>query len=327
MFDDLKAADVHAAAARIAGVCVRTPLRRSAALSRAAGGDVWLKLECEQVTGSFKLRGAYNAIASLPAAVRARGVAASSAGNHGLGVAYAAKALGVPATVFVPRTAPMVKRNGIAALGAAVDAESADYDVAMVRAKAFAAERGLTYINPCLGDTLIAGQGTVALEIMQALPGAAMVVTPVGGAGLLAGTGSLLRREYPEVRIAGAQSVNTAAMSRSLAAGEVTHIESVATLADGLAGDIDDFALDIGRHALDELAVVSEREIAEAIAFLSREEGLVVEGAGAAGVAAVLVGRVVMRFPCVVVVSGRNIDPETHAEVLNKAEGARLATS
>ena len=125
----------------------------------------------------------------------------------------------IPAVVFVPRAAPQIKRRGIEELGAIVDAESADYDAAMVRAKAFASERGLTYIYPCLGDTLIAGQGTVALEILEELPRVAMVVTPVGGAGLLAGTGSLLRRKAPKVRIAGAQSVNTGAMSRSLAAG------------------------------------------------------------------------------------------------------------
>ena len=320
MFDDLKAADIHSAAKRIAKVCVRTPLRRSAALSALLGGDAYLKLECEQVTGSFKLRGAYNAIASLAPDVRARGVVASSAGNHGLGVAYAAKELGVKALVYVPKGAPAVKREGIAKLGATVDAESADYDVAMARAKKYAAEHGQTYINPCLGDTLIAGQGTVALEILEELPKVAMVVTPVGGAGLLAGTGSLLRREAPQVRIAGAQSVNTAAMSRSLATGEVTHIESVPTLADGLAGDIDDFALDIGRHALDELAVVSEAEIEEAIRWLWREEKLKVEGAGAVGIAALLQRRIAPRFPLAVIVSGKNIDADRHSGIV---EGRR----
>ena len=252
MFNDLRVIDIFAAARRIEGVCVRTPLRRSEALSALAGHDVHLKLECEQVTGSFKLRGAFNAIAALPVDVRARGVVASSAGNHGLGVAWSAHHLHVPAVVFVPAAAPQVKRRGIEKLGATVDAESPDYDEAMVRAKKFAADHDVTFINPCLGDTLIAGQGTVALEIVQDLPGVAMVVTPVGGAGLLAGTGSFLRRVAPHVRIAGAQSVNTAAMSLSLTAGKVTHIDSLPTLADGLAGDIDEFAFDIGKKALDE---------------------------------------------------------------------------
>ena len=316
MFADLNPADIHAAAKRIAGVCERTSLVRSDALSDIAGGDVYLKLECEQITGSFKLRGAYNAIACLPEDVRKLGVVASSAGNHGLGVAYAALKLGVQARVFVPKSAPEVKRKGITGFGAAIDVQSDDYDVAMTRAKRYAQERGLTYINPCLGDTLIAGQGTVALEILEDLPNVASVITPVGGAGLLAGIGSLLRREAPDVRIIGAQSENTAAMSKSLRAGEPTHIESLPTYADGLAGDIDDFALDIGRNALDELAVVTEVEIAHAISWLHREEGLTVEGAGAAGVAALLVDRIAHRSPCAVVVTGKNIDAARLAAVL-----------
>jgi len=318
MFSDLNPEDIHAAAQRIAKECVRTPLTRSDALSDAVGADVHLKLECEQITGSFKLRGAYNAIASLPPDVRARGVVASSAGNHGLGVAYAALKLGVQARVFVPESAPEVKRKGITGYGAAIDAQSADYDEAMARAKKYASERALTYINPCLGDTLIAGQGTVALEILEDMPNVSMVVTPVGGAGLLAGIGSLLRREAPDVRIAGAQSVNTAAMSKSLRAGEPTHIESVPTLADGLAGDIDDFALDIGRHALDELVVVTEEEIARAIAWLYREEGLTVEGAGAVGVAALLTKRIEPKSPCAVVISGKNIDAARLEQIVDR---------
>ena len=327
MFDDLHAIDIFAAAVRLEGICLRTPLHRSPGLSRLAGGDVWLKLECEQVTGSFKLRGAYNAIAVLPEDVRARGVVTSSAGNHGLGVAWAAKRLGAAATVFVPRSAPEVKRRGIEALGVTVDATSTDYDDAMVRARAFAAERGLTYIHPCLGDALIAGQGTVALEIIQELPDLAMIVIPVGGAGLLAGTGSLLRRIAPSVRIAGAQSVHTAAMSKSLAAGRVTHIEYHSTLADGLVGDIDDFALDVGRRALDEITTLEETDIARAIRFLIAEEGLTVEGAGAVGVAAVLKEQLALRFPCVVIVTGRNIDPKRHVEVQVSGDRSQLSAS
>ena len=316
MFDSLDPADIHAAAGRIAKECVRTPLTRSDALSALVDADVHLKLECEQITGSFKLRGAYNAIACLPDDVRKQGVVASSAGNHGLGVAYAALKLGVQARVFVPKDAPEVKKKGITGYGAAIDATSADYDEAMVRAKKYANERGLTYINPCLGDTLIAGQGTVALEILEDLPNVAMVITPVGGAGLLAGIGSLLRREAPDVRIAGAQSVNTAALSKSLRAGEPTHIDSVPTLADGLAGDIDEYALDIGRHALDELVVVTEAELAAAIAWLHREEGLTVEGAGAVGVAALLTKRIEPKSPCAVVISGKNIDAARLKQIL-----------
>src|SRR3712207_1949449 len=219
VFSDLRATDALAASERLRPIVRRTPLVRSAPLSKLAGGDVYLKLETEQLTGSFKVRGALNALATLPADVRQRGVVASSAGNRELGVAYAARELGVRATIFVPSTAPRVKRDGIAALGATLDTSQPHYDAAMAAAKAFAAERGLTFINPCLGDPLLAGQGTVALEILSDLPSVASIVVPVGGGGLLGGIASLARRVAPDVRILGAQSVNTAAMSRSVAAG------------------------------------------------------------------------------------------------------------
>jgi threonine dehydratase len=321
MFDDLRAVDVFAAARRVRGVVRRTPLRRSAALSDIAGGDVFLKLETAQPTGSFKLRGAFNALAAMDDETRSRGVIASSAGNHGLGVAFAARHFGVPATIFVPRSAPQVKKRGIAALGATVDDSEPDYDAAMAAAIRLSGERGAPFINPCLGDTLLAGQGTVGLEIVEDLPAVESIVVPVGGGGLLGGIASIVRRVAPDVRILGAQSVNTAAMARSLAARRIVEIASVPTLADGLAGQIDDEAFDIGSRALDAIATLSEDEIAGAIAWLGREEGEVVEGAGAVGVGAVLGGRFdVLRTPAVVVVSGGNIDPDVHARVLREAD-------
>jgi threonine dehydratase len=308
MFSDLKPTDVLAAADRIRPLIKRTPLIRSKELSAMAGGDVYLKLENEQTTGSFKLRGALNVLATLPTETRARGVVASSAGNHGLGVAYAAKHFGVGATIFVPSDAPKVKRDGIVALGATIDTSQPDYDAAMVAAKAFAAERGATFINPCLGEMLLAGQGTVALEILGDIPDLATLVVNVGGGGLLGGCASLVRAVGPSVRIVGAQSENTAAMSRSLAAGHLVEIESVPTLADGLAGQIDDEAFDIGRHGLDEMVVLSEAELGRAIAWLWEEEHQRVEGAGACGVGAVLSKRVRLRTPTAIVLSGGNID-------------------
>ena len=170
MFSDLKATSVLAAAVRIADTVKRTPLVRSDGLSAVAGVPVHLKLETRQTTGSFKLRGATNALASLPAEARAKGVVASSAGNHGLGVAYAARALGMPAMIFVPSTAPEVKKRGIREMGAQLDDSQPDYDAAMARAIEWGAQHGRTFINPCDGDTLLAGQGTVALEILQELP-------------------------------------------------------------------------------------------------------------------------------------------------------------
>lgn len=320
MFADLRPADVIAAADRIRPLIKRTPLLLSQPLSELAGGDVYLKLENTQTTGSFKLRGALNVLATLTPEQKKAGVVASSAGNHGLGVAYAAKHFGVPATIFVPTNAPQVKRDGIAALGATLDTTQPHYDAAMSAAIAFAKERGAPFINPCLGEMLLAGQGTVALEILGDLPDLASLVVNVGGGGLLGGCASLVRAVAPTVKILGAQSENTAAMSKSLAAGSIVEIDNAPTLADGLAGQIDAEAFDIGRHGLDEITVVSEAEIAETIAWLWNTHQQRVEGAGACGVAAVRGGCLAkIPTPAVIVVSGGNIDPAKHAALLDRA--------
>ena len=318
MFERLRPEAVRMAAARIAAHIRRTPLVRSPELSDIAGGDVYLKLENEQLTGSFKLRGALNALSCLSPSQKAAGIVASSAGNHGLGVASAAKTLGIKAKVYVPRAAPEVKKSGIRALGAELDDTSADYDVAMEVAKAFGKQHGREFINPCLGDDLIAGQGTVALEILEDLPALKSLVVNVGGGGLLGGCASLLRHERPDVRIYGAQSVNTAAMSKSLAAGKIVDIPSVPTLADGLAGLIDADAFDIGTHGLDGIAVLTEDEIARAIAWCSRDHAARVEGAGACAAGAVLFKKVRVETPCAVVVSGGNIDQARWTEITAK---------
>jgi threonine dehydratase len=309
MFADLRPTDVVAAADRIRPLIKRTQLLHSALLSAIAGGDVYLKLENTQTTGSFKLRGALNVIATLTPEQRRSGVVASSAGNHGLGVAYAAKHYSVPATIFVPSNAPQIKRDGIAALGATLDTSQPHYDAAMDAAKAFGAAHGATFINPCLGAMLLAGQGTVALEILGELPDLASLVVNVGGGGLLGGCASLVRAIAPSVKILGAQSVNTAAMSKSLTAGHVVEIDNAATLADGLAGQIDAEALDIGKHGLDEIVTIDEDEIASTIAWLSKTHDQRVEGAGACATAAVRLRKFAsFPTPAAIVVSGGNID-------------------
>jgi len=315
------AVSVFAAARRIDGIVRRTPLRHSPGLSEIAGGDVYLKCEQEQITGSFKLRGAFNTLAALPDDVRARGVVASSAGNHGLGVAYAARHFGIPATIYVPATAPQVKKRGIAALGATVDDSQPDYDAAHAAAQADAAEHGKLFVNPCLGDTVLAGQGTVALEIVSELPAVACVVVCVGGGGLLGGIASFVRRVAPHVRIAGSQGVNTAAMARSLAAGRVVEIPNAPTLADGLAGQIDESALAIGRASLDEIVTLTEAELALTIAWLAHHQGAVVEGAGAAAAGAVLHRKLrELPTPAAVILSGGNIDRERFDAAVAEAE-------
>ena len=317
MFDRLRPEAVRAAAQRIAPHIKRTPLVHSPKLSAIASGDVYLKLEIEQFTGSFKLRGALNALGCLSPEQKRAGVVASSAGNHGMGVASAAKTLGIKAKVYVPRAAPQVKKDGIKAMGAELDDSASDYDAAMAIAIEDGKRTGRPFINPCLGDDLIAGQGTVALEIIEDLPRLKSLVVNVGGGGLLGGCGGLLRRERPDVKIYGAQSVNTAAMSLSMAAGKIVDIPSVPTLADGLAGVIDADGFDIGRHTLDGIVTLSEDEIAQAIAWLQREHGKRVEGAGACSTGAVLLGKLKVETPCAVVVSGGNIDEGRWKQVLD----------
>ena len=303
------AADVIAAAHRLRGVIERTPLIRSTALSDAAGTDVYLKCENLQRTGSFKLRGAYNALATLPASARARGIVASSAGNHGLGVALSAQLLNLRARIFVPASAPDVKRDGILALGAEVDQTQPHYDDAHHAAVEFAALHNMTYVNPCAGAPLLAGQGTVGLEILEELPDVETIVVPVGGGGLVGGIGALVRAVAPVARIVGAQSDLTDAMAASLRTGHRVEVATPSTLADGLAGQIDDEGLANGQFAIDAMQLVTEAQIADAIRWLWREHALKAEGSGAVGVAAVLSQRRArLRGPIAVVVSGGNID-------------------
>jgi threonine dehydratase len=315
--------DIERAAARIAPYVERTRLIRSDELSRLAGVDVLLKLENEQRTGSFKLRGALNVIASLSDAERAAGVVASSAGNHGLGVAFAAKQFGVKATIFIPSNAPRVKRDGIRALGATVNAEQPDYDAAMVKARQFEQQTSTRFVHPCLGDDLLAGQGTVALEVMSEAPDIATFVVSVGGAGLLGGCAGYLRERAPKVRIIGAQSENTAAMARSWKANRVVEIRNDPTLADGLAGQVDEAALEIGRAALDDIVTVSETDLGRAMLWLLDHHGIKAEGSGAAGVAAILSGRLQLKSKTAIVITGGNVDDSRIQELRDQGPGTR----
>ena len=309
--------EVRDAAARIGSGITHTPLVRSEALSERAGGDVLLKLECRQPGGSFKIRGALHALLSLSPAELAAGVVASSAGNHGRGVAQAAERLGCSATIFVPATAPQVKKDGIAAHGATVDDAAPNYDAAERAARAFARESGATFVGPCTGRALLAGAGTVALEILQDLPNLGTVVVSVGGGGLVAGMAGFLRGTAPSVRIIGAQGVRTNAMALAIASGRAADIPDLPTLADGLAGLVDVEMMAQGKAALDAIVTVEEEEIADAIRLLHREHGLVVEGSGAVGVAALYTRRIVpQQFPVAVTVTGANIDGVKHDAII-----------
>lgn len=309
---------VRAAHARIAPYITRTPLVRDAEVSERLGGDVLLKLECLQYGGSFKLRGALNAVMTLWDSERAAGIVASSAGNHGIGVATAAQRLGVRATVFVPQSAPQVKREKIAALGAIVDASQATYDAAEDAAKAFGMQTGATFISPCSGRNLLAGAGTVALEILEERPQTATVVACVGGGGLVGGMGGFIRESAPHVRVLGAQSIRTNAMTRAIMAGRAMDIPDLPTLCDGLAGRVDHEMYMQGKAALDAIATVEESDVAEAIRHLHAAHRLRVEGSGAVGVAALRSGALKpTAFPVAVTVSGSNIDHERWQALVN----------
>ena len=308
--------DILAAHARIAGVVRRTPLERSGWLSAEAGCDVLLKLECWQPTRSFKVRGAANALTLRAEAARACGVVTASAGNHGQAVARAAAAVGAAATVFVPADAPAAKKARIRALGAVLDERERTYDDAEVAAAAFAARTGALLVHAFSDADVVAGQGTVGVEIAEDLPDVRSVVVPVGGGGLFAGVAIALRAAAPAARVVGVQSVETRAMFDAFAAGGVVASPITPTLADGLAGCTDAASYQRVRALTDTIHLVDEVAIADAMRKLFVHDGVVAEGAGAAGAAAVAAGIVAVDGPAVVIVTGGNVDAERYARIL-----------
>jgi threonine dehydratase len=310
-------ADVLAAARRLRGVARETPLVHAPALSRAAGVPVHLKLETHQETGSFKVRGAYNAVAALAPARRGRGVVAASAGNHGLGVAFAAARLGVAATVFLPAGAPEVKKRRISALGATLREVAGGYDEAEREAREAALESGAPFVHPFSDPAVVAGQGTVGVEIARALPEVATLVVPVGGGGLAGGVGIVARALGSGVRVVGVQTEATSAMHASLAAGALRSPPPGPTICEGLSGDVDARSLALARRVVDEVVLVEEEAVRRAIRTLYHDEGIVAEGSAAVAAAALLEGRVdPAAGPVVAVLTGSNLDARRLAAIL-----------
>lgn len=314
-------AGVLAAARRLQGVARRTPLERSPWLSGRAGAEVWLKLETQQRTGSFKLRGAYNAVALLPAERRARGLVTASAGNHGQGVALAASLLGARARVFVPAGAPEAKKRRIARWGAELREVEGGYDEAHHAAEAHAAESGACFVHAFSDPAVVAGQGTVGLEIVQDLPGVRTIVVPVGGGGIVGGIGVVARAMGSGIRVVGAQTRETAAMHASLAAGRLVSPPYGPTLCEGLSGDVDERSLALAREVVDDLVLVDEAAVRRAVRRLFEEEGIVAEGSAAVAAAAVLEGAAGrIRGPAAVVLTGSNLDGARLASILAERE-------
>jgi threonine dehydratase len=309
--------DVLAAARRIRGLVRRTPLVPCEALGRLTGGEVWLKLETMQATGAFKERGAANRLALLSGEERARGVIAVSSGNHAQAVARHARMLGVSAVLVMPRTTPTLKAERTAGWGARVVLAGRDLAEAAEAALDIADREDRVFIHPYDDPAVIAGQGTVALEIAQDLPQLDAVFAPVGGGGLLAGCVSILSRVRPGLELVGVQAGRYASMVQALA-GRPRSVEGGPTLADGIAvAQPGGMALEmLSRHRI-AVATASEVRIAQAVALLAREAKLVAEGAGAIGLAPILedparfAGRRVA-----VVISGGNIAPAALAEAM-----------
>lgn len=298
-------ADLRAARDRIAGIARETPLLTSNTFARLTGREVALKAETLQLTGSFKIRGALNTVGQLSEQERRGGVVTASAGNHGQALAWAARHFEIPAMIFVPESAPMAKVEAARGYGAACELAGEGFDEAHVAARAYEESRGATFVHAFESPRVIAGQGTLGLELAEQLPpGPATVVIPVGGGGLAAGTAIALRALRPDVALVGVQAAACAPLAGLAPTGP--------TIADGIAvkhpGEL---TASILRDLLDEIVVVDDEAISEAIVLLLERSKLVVEGAGAAPVAALLRGLVPGSGPACAVLAGGNIDATT----------------
>jgi threonine dehydratase len=302
--------DIRAAAARIDGVTHITPVQRSRALSERVGTEVLLKCENLQRTGSFKPRGAYNRIAQLSPDERSRGVVCASAGNHAQGVALAASLQGVASTVFMPVEVPLPKLDATIAYGATVRTVGETFDDAMAAARAFAEEHDAVFVHPFDHPHVIAGQGTLGLEVVEQVPVFGTMVVCLGGGGLLSGIAVVLRALRPDVHIVGVQASGCASFAPSLAAGRPLTLPTSSTIADGIAvkrpGEL---TLAHVEALVDEVITVTDDELASAVVLLLERAKLVAEPAGAAAVAALMAGRIDGPGPIVATLSGGNIDP------------------
>ncbi|MGE0817846.1 MAG: threonine ammonia-lyase [Candidatus Nanopelagicales bacterium] len=329
MTDTVTVQDVEAARAALRGVARETPLRPARWLADKVGGPVELKCENLQRAGSFKIRGAYTRMVRLSEEERARGVVAASAGNHAQGVALAASMLGISATVFMPVGAPLPKVAATRGYGAEVRFIGSAIDECLVAAQEFADATGAVLIHPFDHTDIVAGQGTVGLEILEQRPDVKTIVVCTGGGGLLAGIAVAVKAVRPDVRIVGVQAAGAAAYPDSLKAHHPIALASMSTMADGIAvGRPGDVPFALVDDLVDDVVVVDDETIARALVLTLERGKLVVEPAGAAGLAAVLDDPLAFEPPVVVVVSGGNIDPLLLLRVIRHglAAGGRYST-
>ncbi len=312
---------VKQARKRVSEVTHRTPISYAPILSERCGYEVYLKKENLQRTGAFKLRGAFNKIATLVESGDKKGVVAASAGNHAQGVAFAAKHFGIDATIVMPDSTPLTKVVGVSELGAEVILHGANYDEAYAHAIAYSQEKDKRFVHPFEDEKVMAGQGTVAIEMLEEIADLDVIIVPVGGGGLISGIAVAAKAIKPDIRIIGIASAGAPAMKHSYDAGTPIDSRSVRTIADGIAvRDTSPVTLSYLRKYVDQLELVGEGEIANAILFLLEKQKLLVEGAGSVGVAALLHGKLDLPkgSKVGVVLSGGNIDVTMLSLIIEK---------
>jgi threonine dehydratase len=312
-------ADIERARRALAGRIRLTPVESSASLSTLAGAPVYLKLEHQQITGSFKLRGATNAVLNLDDDRKARGVVGVSTGNHGRGLAYAAREAGVRCIICMSSLVPKNKVDGIKAQGAEVRIVGRSQDDAQEEVGRLVAEDGMTMLPPFDHRDIIAGQGTLGIEVLEQVPEVQTVVVPVSGGGLIAGVAAAVKALKPAARVVGVSMERGAAMYECQKAGKPIFVEELATLADSLGGGIgldNRFTFAMVRDLVDDIVLVNEAEIAGAIRHAYWEERQIIEGSGAVGIAALKAGRIGNPGITAVIVSGGNIDMDLHHRIV-----------
>lgn len=310
--------DVRHAQRRIASVARRTPLERSRRLSEQYNRDVFLKLECFQLTGSFKLRGAMSKLSALTEEQRARGVLTVSAGNHGLAVAHCCEALGLHATIVVPESASRAKVDAIRRFQVTLIERGADYDSAERAAREMERESGATFVSPYNDPEVIAGQGTIALELFEDNPDLEAIIVPIGGGGLIAGVAIAAKSINPQVKVYGVEPSVSPTMTAALEAGRIIEIKEDPTIADGCAGNIEpgSITFPLIQRFVDDVFLVSEESIQNAIVSVAREEHLIIEGSAALSIAALDHAGLESTNVCSIV-SGRNISLDTFAGIIS----------
>jgi len=311
---------IYQAQERIKEVVVKTPFSYAPHLSHESGAEVYLKKENLQITGAFKIRGAFNKIASLSDAERNKGVVAASAGNHAQGVAYSARYFATHAVIIMPESTPLTKVSGVKHYGAEVILAGANYDEAYAYATRYGTENDLSFIHPFEDEEVIAGQGTIALEIMD-YDGIDAIIVPVGGGGLISGIASAVKALKPEIEVIGVSAAGAPALKSSFDNQRVIDSTSVRTIADGIAvRDTSSVTLELILESVDRFISVDDEEIASAILFLLEKQKLVVEGAGAVGVAAMLHHKLphLKNKKVAVVLSGGNMDVTLLSVIIEK---------